>query len=284
MRNRDIDIIKANGERVKFSSSKLKKSLIRSGADASTVSSILEEIGNELYPGISTKEVYNRAFALLKSSKGAYASRYKLKKAIYELGPTGYPFEKYIGRILESEAYEVLLNQIVKGKCVQHEVDVVAIKDSFRNLIECKFHSEEGRNCDVKIPLYIHARFQDIHEANTKHTELKESPGWVVTNTRFTQDAKQYGKCKGLNLLSWDYPKNNSLKKRIDEASLYPITVSTLLSQNEKQFLLNNNIVLGSELIKNAFFMDHLGISEKRKKRIIGEFKMLCSKSHKNEE
>ncbi len=284
MRNRDIDIIKANGERVKFSSSKLKKSLLRSGADTSTVSTILGEIGNELYPGISTREVYNRAFALLKASKGSYASRYKLKKAIYELGPTGFPFEKFIARILESEAHEVQLNQIINGQCVAHEVDVVAVKDSFRNLIECKFHSEEGRNCDVKIPLYIYSRFQDIHHANTKHTGLKDSPGWVVTNTRFTQDAIKYGKCKGLYLLSWDYPKNDSLKKRIDEASLYPITVSTLLSQNEKQFLLNKNIVLGSELIKNNFLMDHLGISDKRKKKIIEEFQMLCSKSRKNEE
>lgn len=133
----------------------------------------------------------------------------------------------------------------IRGKCVSHEVDVVAKKENQYIIVECKFHSEEGRNSDVKIPLYINARYIDILNFYVG-SEKSESPNnsWVVTNTRFTGDAQQYGNCVGLYFLSWDYPKGNGLKDRIDQYRLYPITVSTLLSKREKQVLLSRNGIM----------------------------------------
>jgi len=86
MDNVDMDIIKSSGEKVKFSLNKLRNSLQHTGADNETVSKILNVVRDELYQGISTKEIYNRAFALLKKKHSYLASKYKLKKAIYELG------------------------------------------------------------------------------------------------------------------------------------------------------------------------------------------------------
>ena len=271
MRDLEPDIIKSSGEKVKFSFSKLRRSLLKSGANESIVSSIIDEIRDELYQGISTKELYNRAFALLKDHKGAYASRYRLKKAIYELGPSGFPFEKFVAEILKFAGYEVELNKILQGECVTHEVDIIAKKGGTGHLIECKFHSEEGRNCDVKIPLYINSRFNDIHSF-----EKKENQGWLVTNTRFTLDALTYGECVGLKLLSWDYPEEESLKVLIDNSGAYPITTSTLLSDSEKQFLLEKGIILGRNLLERSYLLDHQGISENRKKRILSELSILC--------
>ncbi|WP_378182632.1 restriction endonuclease [Aquimarina sp. SS2-1] len=279
MKNEDFDILKSSGEKVKFSLSKLQNSLKRSGADTKTVTQIIDTVRDELYQGISTKEIYNRAFALLKKQKTVFASKYKLKKAIYELGPTGFPFERFVGAILEYSGYQVSIGHILSGKCVSHEVDVIAKKNSDYMIIECKFHSEEGRNCNVKIPLYIRSRYIDIlNNYKDKETEdIKPNQGWVVTNTRFTKDAIQYGKCAGLYLLSWDYPKNNGLRDRIDRLGLYPITVSTLLTNREKQFLLSRNVVLLRQLIGDLFYLDHLGISENRKQKILHEVKMLCN-------
>lgn len=271
-----LDIIKSSGEKVKFSFSKLRKSLIKSGANKSIVSSILDEIRDKLYQGISTKELYNRAFALLKDYNGAYASRYRLKQAIYELGPSGFPFEKYVAKILEFSGYETDLNRILQGECVTHEVDIVAKKDSVRHLIECKFHSEEGRNCDVKIPLYINSRYKDIYVYENK---VEKTEGWLVTNTRFTLDALTYGECVGLKLLSWDYPENKGLKELIDRSGAYPITTSTLLSAKEKQFLLEKGIILSRQLLEKSFLLDHHGISKVRKERILSELKILCNKT-----
>lgn len=98
-----------------------------------------------------------------------------------------------------------------------------------------------------------------------------------MTNTRFTQDALDYGTCVGLYLLSWDYPNGDGLKERIDRLRLYPITVSTLLSGREKDFLLERDVVLCRQLIKNSFLLDHFGVSNGRKQRILKEMKSLCN-------
>ncbi|WP_299011292.1 restriction endonuclease [uncultured Tenacibaculum sp.] len=274
-----ISIVKSSGEVVQFALTKLKKSLKRTGADDEVVASILETVHDELYEGITTKEIYNRAFALLKKKKNVFASRYKLKKAIYELGPTGFPFEHFIGAILKYSGYKVAVGEILQGECVQHEVDIVAHKNNETTVVECKFHSEESLVCNVKVPLYVHSRYRDVknHWNTFKKHDTTLTQGWVVTNTRFTKDATEYGNCAGLYLLSWDYPVGNSLKDIIDRLGLYPITVSTLLTNREKQFLLNRDVVLCRELIKDSFYLDHLGVSDTRKKRILAEIQQLCN-------
>ena len=280
MKQPEIEIIRRSGEKAKFSLDKLRSSLKRTGADKNIIEQIINKVSDELYQGISTKEIYNRAFSLLKKEKSYLASRYKLKKAIYELGPTGFPFEQFIAAILKYSGYKVEVGETLQGKCVSHEIDVVAHKNGDTTIIECKFHGDQGLKCNVKVPLYINSRYRDVkdHWNSNPKTDTHLTDGWVVTNTRFTEDAIVYGKCCGLYLLSWDYPKNDGLKDRIDRLGLYPITVSTLLTGREKQFLLNRNVVLCRELIGDHFYLDHLGISEKRKEKILNEVKMLCNK------
>ncbi len=275
----EFDVIKSSGERAKFSLSKLRRSLQRSGADETLVKQIVDQVRDELYQGISTKEIYNRAFTLLKKRKSVFASKYKLKKAIYELGPTGFPFEKFVAAILEYSGYSTEVGKVIQGDCVKHEVDVFAKKNGLLAIIECKFHGEEGRNCNVKVPLYIHSRYNDIkkHWENKKSNSIVMDKGWVVTNTRFTEDALAYGNCADLYLLSWDIPKDDGLKDRIDRLGLYPITVSTLLSNREKQFLLSRDVVLCRQLLNDSFFLDHLEVSKPRKEKIMKELRQLCN-------
>jgi len=274
-----IDIVKSSGETVKFSLEKLRASLKRTGASNQTVNQIINKVVDELYQGISTKEIFNRAFALLKKGKSYLASKYKLKKAIYELGPTGFPFERFVSAVLQYSGFDTEVNKIIQGHCVTHEIDVVAKKNNETTIVECKFHGEQGLKCNVKIPLYIQSRFQDVKANWNRGSKNKTllAKGWVVTNTRFTLDALQYGSCCNLYLVSWDYPKNEALKDRIDRLGLYPITVSTLLTDREKQFLLSRDIVLCRELLGDVFYLDHLGVSEVRKEKILKEIKQLCN-------
>jgi hypothetical protein len=278
MAKEDFFIVKASGDKVLFSEEKLRSSLKRSGADSKLISQILSLVREELYDGITTKELYNRAYSYLRRKKPVYASKYKLKKAIYELGPTGFPFERFIGAILMYSGYKIQVGKNVSGKCVSHEIDVVAEKNGAILIIECKFHGEQGRNCNVKIPLYIYSRYLDIKNAGDNAISNIGEPDdcWVVTNTRFTKDAIVYGNCTGLYLLSWDYPEGNSIKERIDRLGLYPITVSTLLTKREKQFLLSRDVVLCRQLLKDSFYLDHLGVSDIRKTKILNEVGMLC--------
>ncbi|MDC6405218.1 MULTISPECIES: ATP cone domain-containing protein [Maribacter] len=279
MKEPNIEVQKSSGEKVLFSMDKLRSSLKHSGASHELVEDIVMKVRDEIYPGITTNEIYNRAYALLKKSKSIFASKYKLKKAIYELGPTGFPFERFVAAILKYSGYQVEVGVFLEGHCVTHEVDVLAEKNESTTIIECKFHSDKGLNCNVKIPLYIHSRYNDIkeHWINGKREKNTLEKGWVVTNTRFTHDAIKYGVCANLYLLSWDYPKNEGLKDRIDRLGLYPITVSTLLSNREKQFLLSRDVVLCRQLKKDKFFLDHLGISTNRKSKILDEIGQLCN-------
>ncbi|SKB58635.1 Restriction endonuclease [Maribacter arcticus] len=274
-----MEVIKSSGEKVQFSVSKLRGSLKRSGANDQLIKRILDRVRDELYQGITSKEIYNRAFAILKKNEPVFASKYKLKKAIYELGPTGFPFEKFVSAILEYSGYKTEVGKIMQGICVTHEIDVFAEKNGQVTIVECKFHNEEGRNCDVKVPLYIHSRYQDVkaHWKTKKENTKEMDKGWVVTNTRFTEDARKYGKCADLHLLCWDFPEGNGLRDRIDRLGLYPITVSTMLTNREKQFLLSRDVVLCQQLLKDSFFLDHLGIAENRKKKIMEEVRLLCN-------
>ena len=283
LRDREIQVTTASGEKADFSPDKITRSLRKSGAGEETIREILNTISAEIYPGMSTKKIFKRAFELLQKRDGLQASRYKLKKAIYELGPTGFPFERFVAAIYEHLGYQVEVGKILQGKCVTHEIDVVAIKNRQKLLIECKFHSEPGRKCNVKVPLYIDSRFRDIQEFPIQNNEFNHEV-WIVTNTRFTSDALTYAKCVGLNMLSWDTPKKHGLKDILDQSGLYPITVSILLSQREKQFLLNRDIVLCRDIIRDDFYLDQLEISDKRKQNILNEMLQLGSSKGKGNE
>jgi hypothetical protein len=278
MKKDNIQIIKSNGKKVIFSLKKLRNSLRHTGAEEVIIKQITDIIISELYQGISTKEIYQRAFTLLKRKQHLYASKYKLKKAIYQLGPTGFPFERFVAAILKYSGYDIEIGKFVIGKCVQHEIDIIATRKGERHIIECKFHGEEGLNCNVKIPLYINSRYNDIisNFSAIPQNRTVQTSGWVVTNTRFTNDALIYGNCVGLTLLSWDFPKDNALKDRIDRLGLYPITVSTILSKKEKQFLLSRDVVLCSQLKGDVFYLDQLGVSQSRKEKILSEITKLC--------
>ena len=195
-----------------------------------------------------------------------------------ELGPSGYPFEKYIAAILYHQGYMVKVGEIIKGKCVNHEIDVIAEKENQHFMIECKYHNQLGTISDVKIPLYIQARFKDVEAAwmLLPGHGTKFHQGWVVTNTKFSSDAVQYGACAELKLLGWDYPMKEGLKDIIDKSALYPITCLTTLRKAEKIYLLEKNIVLCMEVCENPHWLKEAGISNERIKGILEEGNSLC--------
>jgi Holliday junction resolvase len=277
-KHRELLIIKASGERAAFDAEKLRHSLERAGAGDDAIARILAETDDVLYSGITTKEIYKRAYSLLRKTSAPLAAKYKLKKAIQELGPSGYPFEKYVAEVLKYQGYQVKVGQIVQGHCVQHEVDVIAEKADRHFMIECKFHSDDGRKCDVKIPLYIHSRFLDVEKAWKKQPghSTKFHQGWVVTNTRFTTDAIRYGTCAGMYLMGWDFPKKGNLKERIEIAGLHPLTCLATLAKREKQQLLDRKIVLCKEICNDEKLLEAAGVSPRRIGKVMKEARQLC--------
>jgi hypothetical protein len=272
-----IKIVKNSGDIVNFDPEKLKKSLLKSGASEIVVEDILNKIGKEIYEGISTKQIYKRAFSLLRKEANSHAARYSLKEGLRLLGPAGFFFEKYIARLFASEGYLTVTNLILQGKCVSHEIDVIAKSNNVIVMIECKFHSRKEAASDVKVPLYVFSRFNDLKEKQHVIFSLKDtiSNCWITTNSRFTSDAIDFSKCSGLNLLSWDYPKNNSLKTKNDIDCLYPVTCLTTLSIAEKDKLLILDILLVKELVNNAEKLEKIGLSSSRINNVLKEAREL---------
>ena len=278
MEEKQITIKKSSGNLEPFSSRKLKDSLRNCDVSSDEIDSIISQVIPQLYDGISSKEVHNKVFPLLKKYHRISASKYRLKKGIFELGPTGFPFERLIAALLMEKGYHATVSVVLNGKCVTHEIDVLAEKDSNTYAIECKFHSHPKDVSNVQVPLYINSRFLDVQQQwnsdSKKKTHLKQ--GWLVTNTRFTIDAVNYGKCIGLTLLSWDYPKNNGMKSNIDAYGLYPITVLTTLTKKEKDKLIERNIILVKELVKAPYSLKELGLNPGRINNILSEAGQLC--------
>lgn len=273
-----INIIKYSGETEAFDIEKLKRSLRQAKASEQLVNEIAEEIQINLLDGMSTKSIYQMAYKMLKQKSKSGSARYKLKNAIMELGPTGYPFERFIGKILEYEGFKTEVGVVMQGHCITHEVDVAATKEDKHYFIECKFHSSQDRICNVKTPLYIQSRVKDLEVEwlkNKDHTP-KSHKGWIYTNTRFSSDALQFGECVGLGMVSWDHPPLQSLKEKIEQSRLYPITVLASMTKKDKQEVLNKGVVLCREICEDPKLLDDINMTSSKKNRILKEVIELC--------
>lgn len=273
-----VFIKKSSGETEPFSVSKLINSLRKAGAEETIIDQVTSEIQSWIFEGVSTQKIYQKAFSLLKEKKShPVASRYKLKEAIMELGPTGFPFEHFISKVMETMGYTTLVGQIVQGCCVTHEVDVVATKNNEQCFVECKYGLSSEKNVNVKVPLYIRSRVNDIIKKREVADEYSgyTFQGWLVTNTRFTSDATDYGTCSGLHLLSWDFPAGNGLKDIIDRERIYPITVLHQLTKLQKQQLLAKGVVICRQLNNQPEIINSLGLSKVKSNALTRELNRL---------
>jgi len=272
-----ITITKADGTQEFFKVEKLRRSLRRAGAQPGEINDILAKVDETLFDGIKTQEIYRNAFALLRENQPTSAARYSLRRALFNLGPTGFPFEKFLGRLFEKDGYNTRTGIIIEGKCASHEIDVAAYKADHSFVGEAKFHARPGIKSDLQVAMYSYARLMDLKEARICSDDVcgvKEF--WLITNTKFTSTARQYGTCVGLNMLSWDYPKNNNLHDRIQRAGVYPITVLQSLSTSQKETLIARDIILCVDLLQNEHILRHLHLSKRKREALMNEVAQIC--------
>lgn len=277
-----VSITKADGSQEPFNPEKLIASLLRAGAEHTVATTIAREVERELYAGITTHEIYRHAFARLRDTRRTAAARYSLKRALLEFGPSGFPFEAYIARLLVAEGATTTIDQIVQGACVEHEVDVVAEMPAQNGkgksvlLVEAKFHNAPGFKTDLKTVLYVKARLEDIAAARKAAHLAEPMRGLVVTNTKFTSIARQYAECAGVEILGWEEPEGATLQSRIEAAGLYPVTALTSLNRREKMALLSQKVVLCSAISEDTRALSSVGVSGIRAGLVLEEAGALC--------
>ena len=273
-----ITVVKASGETQPFSEEKLKKSLHRAKVSPDVASQVIQIVKAKLKDGMTTKEIYDLAYATLRAKQRSFASRYSLKHAIMEMGPSGHPFELYVSELMKTKGYSVKVGQSVPGLCVVHEIDVVAEKGEEHIMVECKFHNQSGIKSDVKISLYVQARFEDVKkkwEQAPGHTQKFHQP-WLVTNMELTSDAIRYAECVGMKAIGWNYPAIGSLREWVESSKLHPVTCLTSLSNSQKKYLIENNIILCRSLYEDDGLLKRIGLNEEQKAVLSAELKYLC--------
>lgn len=269
-----VRIVKADGEEELFDQSKLELSLKRAGASEAVRMRVIRRIMQELRDGMTTGDIYRHAFEILRAEEQApVAARYSIKRAVLDLGPSGFPFEQFLAEVLRAHGWTAHTGVALTGRCAPHEVDVLAEKNGRRVGIEAKFHNEAGGKTDIKDALYVYARYEDLSRAPDPSSRVDE--GWLVTNTRFTRNAIRYAQCANLTLIGWDYPRGSGLLEMIEEARVHPLTCLTTLSDGEKRRLLENKVVL-CKSVRTGHLLEQYGVKPEKISEVLNEANRLC--------
>jgi Restriction endonuclease len=270
--NNHITVIKASGQKQFFDSDKFLGSLVSAGADPKTAEGIVDHITEEIKDGMSTDQIFKHAFFLLRKSQKHVAARYSLRRAIMDLGPSGFPFESYVSEILKQKGYSVLTDQHVLGGCVEHEIDVVAWNENKLIMAEAKFHNELGLKSDLKVALYVKARMDDLKGVKYHYGKDRlVDEGWLITNTKFTETAIHYGECQGLIMIGWNYPSKGNLQDMIEDGDLHPLTCLSTLSGSQKNSLLSRGIVLCKNLKEDESLLRSIGLNKEKSEKVLDE-------------
>ncbi len=268
-----VHIRKASGELEIFSPEKLAQSLRAAGADDAMAAEILADIEGWLTDGVSTRKIYARALSRLGRRKKIAGARYRVKGALMELGPSGHPFEAFTGEIFRAKGFETEVAVVVEGAAVTHEMDVVATGGGVQHLVECKYSQSRDGYVSIQVPLYVRSRVDDIVARRRELPEFSglEFTGWVVTNTRFSDESLRYSAHYGIELLSWDFPVGAGLREIIDRERLYPVTILTALSQREKEGLIASGLVTCALLERTPGALDELRLGGSRRDAVARE-------------
>ncbi len=277
MNTSTLYVVKADGTKEPFDVSKLERSLKKAGASSKVVSDIIEQTKVSTDKEITTQDIYRSAFELLHKEEKPIALKYSLKRAIMDLGPSGFAFEDFIAEIFRNKGFEAETGKIVRGFCVEHEVDVVAWNNEKLIMVEAKFHNELGIKSDLKIALYVKARFDDLRKMLFKYGKERHlDEGWLVTNTKFTSTAIEYGSCQGgLRMIGWNYPPVGNLHDMILESKLHPVTCLSSLNGREKKELLDKGVVLCKSILENQDLLVSIGLNGSKAQKVIDEIESL---------
>lgn len=272
-----ITVVKSNGEREPFNVLKLEHSLLNAGVSPTSVQKIIDVVQKELIDGMSTTEIYRHAFFILHKMEKASAVRYSMRRSLSELGPSGFPFEKFVAEIFKVQGYTIETDKMIVGYCTEHELDVVAFNEKKLIMCEVKFHNTNGIKTDLKVALYVKARFDDLRKMHFNYggREMMLSEGLLVTNTKFTKSAISYAMCSGVGMIGWNYPVNGNLHDLIVKYKMHPITSLVSINSDEKKYLISKGFVICSTVLEKLPILQAGGFSRQRIDAIIDEIKAL---------
>ncbi|MBT4135319.1 hypothetical protein HOD75_00685 [archaeon] len=264
-----VKIIKASGREEVFRKKYIEESAIRAGASRKLAKEVANKVSQKVHKRMTTEQILDLTLKYLGKERPGVAARYDLKRAIMTLGPHGFLFEEFFSQVLKAYGYKTSTGNIVKGKVVSHEVDIIAEK-KLRHMIEAKYHNRKGVYTDTKVTMYTHARFLDIQSNPRK----KFDSAWLVTNTKCTSRAVKYARGVNLKIIGWKYPSKGNLQELIEKKELYPITIFKSVSEHVKDKLFKAKIVLAKDLVTHDMndLIKKTGLKEHVLRKVFEEY------------
>ena len=270
-----VFVTKADGSRQLFDREKVVKTCLRMGANRQIAYEIAEKVEKRLYDGISTDKILQMIFRLLRKHKPTLRYFLDLRKGL-SLMSSKPEFEKFVQILLAHHGFEVSPNQIIRGKCVGHEVDAIARKDGVTYFVEAKHHSNYHTPTGLDESRIARAVLEDVAEGFVLgKSDLKIDRAMIVTNTRYSEHARRYGKCRNILQIGWSSPINLGLQNMIEEKKLYPLSCLRGLKSENRMQLVNSGIVLMKQLVEEepSKLARETGISREILKKIIEKAK-----------
>jgi hypothetical protein len=274
-----IKVVKSNGEVEDFQPKKIVHTLRRAGASREAARKVVRKIEGVIHDGMTTNEILKLVKAMIPEEESHVAMRYDLKGAIMRLGPAGYPFENFVAAILENYGYKTKLRSVINGRCVRHEIDIIAEKsngDFLRIMVECKFHNQPGGTVDLKDAMYTYARFMDLNEAGELGKGDHFDEVWLASNTCGSADATKYAGCRGIKMFCWRYPRGAGLEKMIEDKGLYPVTILRSVDKEVLEKLFSSGVVLAKDFVEHDVdYLSRTGLKKSKIKKLMIEARQL---------
>jgi hypothetical protein len=269
-----VFVVKADGSRQLFDREKVVKTCLRMGANMDIAEEVAGKVEEKAYDGIETKKILSMIFRLLRRYKPVIKHLLDLRKGLSLMSPQA--FERFVQVLLDEHGYEVTSNQIVGGRCVEHEVDAIAKKNGVTYYVEAKHHSNYHTPTGLDESRIARAVLEDVTEGfELGLNDLRIDRAMIVTNTKFSEHAKRYGECRNILQIGWSSPPYRGLQDLIEEKKLHPITCLKSLRKEIRGRLADAGIVFMKQLAETDLedFEEKTGVSQGSLTRIIEEAK-----------
>jgi len=243
-----ISVTKADGTKQPYRREKIVNLCLKMHAPLHVAERVADKLEERIYDGIETKEILRIVFSYLRYYQPTVRYQIDLRRAISLLRSKP-DFERFIQLLLQELGYKVLPNLIVKGRCVEYEIDSIAIKGEETVLVEVKHHLDYHTYTGLDVCRNARATYEDLTEGySLGFNRFNITKAIVVSNTKFSEHAIQYANCRSIACIGWKFPVGKNLGNIIEEKRLYPITILKSLKRNYKEKLADNGIVLLNQL------------------------------------
>ena len=274
-------VTKKNGFEELFDVEKLCGSIKMTGVSEDLSDQVCGIVEKSIDSNVSSEEIFKITRSYLHQYDPGIAAIYALERGLSALGPSGFLFEQYVAALFREMGYKTRTNVYAEGEAVTHETDVWAEKGNVTFIVEAKYRNDFKTKTHINQIMYADARLQDIKRQAKKQGDKREYYMWVITNTKFTDNAINYVKYRDLQLMGWDFPKYINLMKIVYEKKLYPVTVLPSITKKALNKMAALDIVLVKSLKEFTLndYIDKLDCSMSLAKKLHQDVTDLISKN-----